>query len=130
LEARGRLAELVWKPELAGVVSLDLSSCRISDHGLELLSMSCFLSSLGELNLRRNEIGPAGAAALAPSPHLRNLRLLDLSWTALGPQGAAELARWPALGGLHRLDLSRNDPHCFPCLPLQERLGRRVVFYG
>jgi hypothetical protein len=130
LEARGHLGKLVWKPELAGLVGLDLSACRIGDQGLELLSLSCYLSSLTDLDLRRNDIGPVGARALAQSPHLRHLRQLDLSWNRLGGAGCAELGRWPALDGLMRLDLTRNEPSCRPATILRERLGMRVSVYG
>ena len=77
--------------------SLDLSGCRLLNHGLKLLARSPALAGLHTLNVSRCGIGGEGMRAWARTSHLKGVRSLDLSMNALLK---GELDLWASAEGL------------------------------
>jgi uncharacterized protein (TIGR02996 family) len=78
---------------LAGLRSIDLSSCRVGDKGVRHLTRAKFWPNLVEVNLRDNPISAACVRYLLDAPPQPDLAALVLDAGALGPDGRAALAR-------------------------------------
>lgn len=96
-----RLASMPWRPE-----RLTLDFVNLGIKGTVALAGSAALSSVKELSLARNIIGPQGAAAIATSPHLKQLIALELSSTGTGSKTLPPFFEALALKSLKALDLS------------------------
>jgi uncharacterized protein (TIGR02996 family) len=103
------LEALGASPNLAALVSLDLSHNRFGDAGVKSLIASPHLGNLRELHMENCQVGSEGAAALAASPSLAGLTALHLGGNSLGDEGARALASSPYLSNLRVLDLERNS---------------------
>jgi hypothetical protein len=85
--------------ELKQLQELVLAGCRVTDHGLSLLTG---LDSLVTLDLTGTNIGDEGVAAVASLRALRDLRLDDTRVTDMGVAATAKLRK------LARLSLART----------------------
>jgi hypothetical protein len=86
---------------------LDLSICQLDDLAMQHLSGIGF-TSLRELGLAYNSIGPAGARRLAEADGLARLWRLNLHDNFIGDEGLIALAGSPHLGRLVELDLEQD----------------------
>ncbi|EFJ09947.1 hypothetical protein SELMODRAFT_447514 [Selaginella moellendorffii] len=100
------LAELIRSCEHLQRLLLEGNSIGLARTGILSLTSAIALSStLTELDLRNNRIGPSFAAALANALRgTRSLCFIDLRWNSLGPSGAAAfinlLQKNPILAGI------------------------------
>ncbi|XP_024535792.1 leucine-rich repeat-containing protein 45 isoform X1 [Selaginella moellendorffii] len=100
------LAELIRSCEHLQRLLLEGNSIGLARTGILSLTSAIALSStLTELDLRNNRIGPSFAAALANAIRgTRSLCFIDLRWNSIGPSGAAAfinlLQKNPSLAGI------------------------------
>lgn len=92
----------VW----SGLKQLRLLNSHIGDTGLRTLLGAKSVSSLEDLNLKRNLL-ESSISHLAGSKVIQGLRRLNLSQNAIQSRGVAELASAEGLAQLERLSLSR-----------------------
>jgi uncharacterized protein (TIGR02996 family) len=97
---------LTRSKHLTRLVTLDLSSNKLTDAALETLAAWPGLESIKSLNLSHNsDVTARGIAALLRAPNFQPIHL-GLRGTGAGDDGAKELARWPGLANIIDLDLS------------------------
>jgi uncharacterized protein (TIGR02996 family) len=101
------IVALARSPILATVTDLTLGANRLDAASMRALA-SAPLTSLRELSVRENSIGPDGARALTKSAALANLEWLDVVSCGIGDSGLEALARSPHLSRLTYLDASDN----------------------
>ncbi|MEO1269857.1 MAG: hypothetical protein AAFX99_17360 [Myxococcota bacterium] len=102
------LQALTRSPKLGGALhTLDLRYNRIGRSFQDELAQAEHLNGLRILRLHGNHVDQI--EALANATHLSTLEELDLRYNPIGPFGAEALAQSPYLGGLKRLYLHTTD---------------------
>ena len=100
------LRSLGSSPHLVRLRRLALFDCQLGDAALVRFAESSLLGQLERLELAGNRLGDAGVTALARSPACARLtRLLLWSNHAVGDAAAAALANSPHMANLTELDL-------------------------
>src|SRR5262249_33491018 len=115
--------------DLAPVRRVHLTAAAEHAEGLAALPQ---LASLVTLDLSSNHLNDMAAQALAGSPHLAGLTTLDLNYNGIREQGARALARSPHLGRLTVLRIGGNPVAASNegRQALTARFGERVSFTG
>jgi uncharacterized protein (TIGR02996 family) len=99
---------LAGAPAAQHLHCLDLSPCRLTTRGLEILTSNPLLRTVTALDVSCAHLGDEGARLLAASPYLTNLTALELAVSSIGPKGVQALAEAPFAQKLVRLNLRDN----------------------
>ena len=92
---------LAESPVLAGLASLRLIGCNVTDEAAGVLAGSPYLDRLAELDLGNNPVGDVGFRAFLEGPGLKGLRRLVVPGVGVSPRTRAALGqRFP--GGVVR----------------------------
>ena len=112
---------------------LDVSGCAIDTEGCVALAAGVAASTtLLELLIGFNRLGPAGVAALASAlaAPTSQLAVLDMEWTSAGPAGAEAIGRALLQRGtraVQRIDLSSNGVTSLATVPLSAALASCIL---
>lgn len=84
---------LAESPALAGLASLRLAGCDITDEAAGVLAGSPHLGRLAELDLGNNPVGDVGFRAFLEAPGLKGLRRLVVPGVGVSPRTRAALGQ-------------------------------------
>jgi uncharacterized protein (TIGR02996 family) len=101
-------ASFFERRSLPPLTELHLNDAGVDDEVVGRLAKAPLLSSLGTLEMRNNNIGPAGLEALCDSPRTERLTTLSLGYNRIGDRGLDAVGASTRMPALERLFLSHN----------------------